>query len=102
MFRIQAMTSLLAIIGFMSLAHAEDIPEIRIISSLQDAITLFEQADYWGELEPDKILQDIMKRYPDFSFVSLLFEKFGSGRAYWLIQSSGPSGSFLATTPSSV
>ena len=44
-------------INLLSHAYAGDIPEIRIISSVQEMVLLYEQADYWGELEPDKILQ---------------------------------------------
>jgi Bax protein len=38
-------------------ARALELPEIRIISSVAEMITLYQQAGYWGEIEPDKILE---------------------------------------------
>jgi hypothetical protein len=38
-------------------AFTDDIPEIRIIASVQEMISIFQESNYWGELEPDKILQ---------------------------------------------
>ena len=57
MLRLLAMWSIIFTISLPSIAHAGDLPDIRIISSVQELVTLYEQADYWGELEPDKILQ---------------------------------------------
>ena len=57
MIRLLAMRSIVLSVSFLSIAHAGDLPEIRIISSVQEMVTLYEQADYWGELEPEKILQ---------------------------------------------
>ena len=57
MLRLLAMRSIILTISLLSIAQAGDLPEIRIISSAQEMVTLYEQADYWGELEPDKILQ---------------------------------------------
>jgi uncharacterized FlgJ-related protein len=37
--------------------RALELPEIRIISSVAEMITLYQQAGYWGEIEPDKILE---------------------------------------------
>ena len=36
---------------------ADVLPEIRVISSVDEMISLYEEADYWGELKPDKILE---------------------------------------------
>ena len=36
---------------------AEEIPEIRIVSSVDEMIEIYQEADYWGELEPDKIIE---------------------------------------------
>jgi uncharacterized FlgJ-related protein len=38
-------------------AFSDEIPEIRIIASAEEMISIYQEADYWGELEPDKILQ---------------------------------------------
>jgi Bax protein len=37
--------------------RALELPEIRIISSVAEMITLYQQAGYWGEIEPDKTLE---------------------------------------------
>ena len=57
MLRLLAFRFIVLTVSLLSLAQAGDLPEIRIISSAQEMVTLYEQADYWGELEPDKILQ---------------------------------------------
>ena len=57
MIRFLAMRSIILVVSFLGIAHAGDLPEIRIVSSVQEIVTLYEQAGYWGELEPDKILQ---------------------------------------------
>jgi len=36
---------------------ADEIPEIRIVSSVDEMIEIYQEADYWGELEPDKIIE---------------------------------------------
>ena len=36
---------------------AGDTPEIRIVSSAGEMIAIYEEADYWGELEPEKIIE---------------------------------------------
>jgi len=57
MIRFLAMRSVILVVSFLGIAHAGDLPEIRIVSSVQEIVTLYEHAGYWGELEPDKILQ---------------------------------------------
>jgi len=36
---------------------ADEIPEIRIVSSVDEMIGIYQEADYWGELEPDRIIE---------------------------------------------
>jgi Bax protein len=57
--RPHCLTTLLIVLSlFVSYdTWAEELPEIRIISSVEEMILLYQQADYWGELEPDKILE---------------------------------------------
>ena len=53
-------TALIRILILFSLAGpslAEEIPEILIIASTQEMISIYQEAGYWGALIPDKILE---------------------------------------------
>ena len=41
----------------VGVSFADDIPEILIIASADEIISIYEEADYWGELDPNKILE---------------------------------------------
>ena len=45
------------LLSVMGLTFADDIPEILIIASTQEMISVYEEANYWGVLDPKKILE---------------------------------------------
>ena len=51
-----ALTQGLTMLIAAGLTFADDIPEIIIIASSQAMISIYEDADYWGVLDPNKIL----------------------------------------------
>ena len=57
MMRIPTVMLLLSVLFGGNATAVEALPEVHIISSVDEMISLYEEADYWGELEPDKILE---------------------------------------------
>ena len=55
--QVAAIIVAMAAMLFASAVVASDTPEIRIVASAGEMIAIYEEADYWGELEPEKIIE---------------------------------------------
>jgi Bax protein len=49
-------TSLVPLVLYIGAVFADDLPEIRIVSSSMEVIEMYENLGYWGELEPQEII----------------------------------------------